>query len=543
MILLPRREPFGSEIIRQLKVLDVPVAGADRIRITEQIAVQDLIALGRFVLLPEDDLTLATVLRSPLVGISETALFDVSHAREGTLWRALQASEDEDLRAAADFLSECLARADFVPPFEFYAHVLTVRGGRLKLLERLGAEAGDAIEELLSLALSYERQNAPSLEGFLHWIERGGAEIKRDMERGRNEVRVMTVHGAKGLEADIVILPDTTRPASNAQKRHLLYGEDSVLFSVPDAIAPEAVKAAKRRADAEALNEHRRLLYVALTRAKERLYICGFETRRGVADQSWYALMEKAATELGVAVERGGESLRIYGDAADGKAAPPAMADLVETVLPDWALVPPAEEQERPRMVRPSLLGHAKAAPLSPLEREGKKFRRGVLIHAALARLPEIAPTQREKLARGYFLAREVPQADADEMTGEVLRVLDNSLFAPVFGADSQAEVALAAELDDLGGIRVNGRVDRLAVSGDEVLVLDFKTDRMVPQRQADVSTGYLAQMALYRAALRRIFVGKTIVCGLLWTAGPQLMRLEDGLLDAQIARLAHLDP
>ncbi len=543
MILLPRREPFGSEVIRQLKALNVPVAGADRIRMTEQIAVQDLIALGRFALLPDDDLTLATVLRSPLVGISETALFELSHARQGTLWRALQGCDDAALGEATAFLTECLARADFVPPFEFYAHVLTVRGGRLKLLGRLGAEAGDAIEELLSLALSYERQNAPSLEGFLHWIERGGAEIKRDMERGRNEVRVMTVHGAKGLEADIVILPDTTRPASNAQKRHLLYGEDSVLFSVPDAIAPEAVKAAKQQADAEALNEHRRLLYVALTRAKERLYICGFETRRGVADQSWYALMEKAATELGVAVERAGETVRVYGDAEDGKAVAPAHAAAPETVLPDWALRPPADEVERPRMVRPSLMGHARAAALSPLAKEGKKFRRGVLIHAALARLPEIAHARREAVARAYFLAREVPEADAAEMTGEILRVLDDPLFAPAFAPGSRAEVALAAELADFGGVRVNGRVDRLAVTPSEVLVLDFKTDRVVPARQGDVSTGYLAQMALYRAALRKIFANRTIVCGLLWTAGPVLMRLEDELLDAQITRLAHLDP
>jgi ATP-dependent helicase/nuclease subunit A len=385
-------------------------------------------------------------------------------------------------------------------------------------------------------------QNPPSLEGFLHWIERGGAEIKRDMERGRDEVRVMTVHGAKGLEADIVILPDTTRPASNAQKRQLLYANDGVLFSVPDAIAPQAVKGARQAANAEALNEHRRLLYVALTRAKERLYICGFENRNGVNDQSWYALMERAAEELGVPVERGGETVRVYGDAEDGVPKPAAGGGAVKVGVPDWARAAPKEERERPRVVRPSLIGDAKGLALSPLSKEGKKFKRGVLIHAALARLPEIAPAHRRDVARRFFLARDVSQGEADLLTAEILGVLDDPVFAAVFAPGSRAEVALAAELSQFGGIKVNGRVDRLAVCGDEVLVLDFKTDRAIPA-QEDVPAGYKAQMALYREALKKVFAGKRIVCGLLWTAGPSLMRLNDEGLDAQLGRLADLDP
>jgi ATP-dependent helicase/nuclease subunit A len=542
MILLPRREPFGSEIIRQLKAANVPVAGADRIRITEQIAVQDLIALGRFALLPEDDLTLATLLRSPFVGVSEDTLFELSHYRKGTLWRALQENADTALDGAREFLGECLARADFVPPYEFYAHVLTVRGMRLKLLARLGAEAADAIEEFLSLALTYEGLNPPSLEGFLHWIERGGAEIKRDMERGRDEVRVMTVHGAKGLEADIVILPDTTRAASNAQKQHLLYADDGVLFSVPDPIAPQAVKAAKRQANAEALNEHKRLLYVALTRAKERLYICGFENRKGVDPNSWYALMQRAADELGVAVERGGETIRVYGDAEDGTGGAAAAAEAAKLEIPPWATQPLRQEDERPRIVRPSLI-ETPPSPLSPLSKEGKRFQRGVLIHAVLARLPEIAPGSRAEVTRKFLLARDVPEAEVAGLTAEILAVLADPTFAAVFAKGSRAEVALAAELPGLGGIKVNGRVDRLAISDDEVLILDFKTDRTMPKNEADVARGYLAQMALYREALRRIFPGKKLVCGLLWTAGPRLMRLPDTALDTQLERLADLDP
>jgi ATP-dependent helicase/nuclease subunit A len=542
MILLPRREPFGSEIIRQLKAVGVPVAGADRIRITDQIAVKDLIALARFALLPEDDLTLATILRSPFVGIGEEQLFALSAGRNGTLWRSLQNNDEPAFEAAREFLSDCLSRADFAPPYEFFAHVLTVRGMRVKLLSRLGAEAADAIEEFLSLALAYEAQNPPSLEGFLHWIERGGAQIKRDMERGRDEVRVMTVHGAKGLEADIVILPDTTRPAANAQKRQLLYADGGVLFAMPDPVAPLAVKAAKQTADAEALNEHRRLLYVALTRAKERLYICGYENRKGIDPNSWYALMERAAQELGVAVVRSGETVRVYGDAEDGAAKTAAGPDAAAIAVPDWARRPARAEREQPRIVRPSLV-EPQAGALSPLSRQSRTMRRGLLIHALLARLPEIAPDARDEVARKFLHARGIAEEDAQALVTEILGVLDDRTFAPVFAKGSQAEVALAAELPAFGGIKVNGRVDRLAVSGDAVLVLDFKTDRTVPAAAADVSGGYLSQMALYREALKKVFGGKRIVSGLLWTAAPKLMRLPDGLLDARLVRLADLDP
>ena len=308
MILLPRREPFGSEVIRQLKLRDIPVAGADRVILTEQIAVMDLMALGRFTLLREDDLNLAALLRSPLCSLSEEELFELCHSRHGTVWQALDARKREAAyEQAHSFLSDMLARADTMPPFEFYSHALTGLGKKRDLIARLGPESADMIEEFLSLALAYERAHTPSLEGFLDWLARGDTEIKRDMERGRDEVRVMTVHGAKGLEADIVILPDTTTlpgAPSRKGKGHLLYHQGDVLFPVKDGEAPARILAARHAEEDEALREHRRLFYVALTRARERLYICGFENKRGVGEGSWYALAETAARALGREISR-----------------------------------------------------------------------------------------------------------------------------------------------------------------------------------------------------------------------------------------------
>jgi ATP-dependent helicase/nuclease subunit A len=540
MILLPRREPFGSAIIRELKQLGVPVAGADRIALTEQIAVMDLIALGRFVLLPEDNYALACALRSPFCNVSEEELFTLAYKREGTLWHELERRKDEtpSFAQAHDFLAAMRKGADFAPPYEFYAHVLTAREMRLKLLKRLGHEANDAIDEFLSLALAYEKDNTPSLEGFLHWIEQGGAEIKRDMERGRDEVRVMTVHGAKGLEADIVILPDTTRdPATLRAQGNLLYTDDGVLYPMAKDEAPPPVMAAKDEARRRMVEEHRRLLYVALTRARDRLYICGFETTKGIKPDSWYAMADRAARTLGREVERDGETILVIGDANETASEPAAAPPASPVSVPAWAKLPAAVERASPRLIRPSdAAGLEEPAVMSP--RDMKRFRRGLLVHALLARLPEIAEQDRRHIALKFLKARDAD--DAEAIADETLRILNDPLFAPAFAPGSRAEIGLVADLPELGeGARINGRIDRLAVTDGEVLIVDFKTNRPPPKTEADLSPVYRTQMALYRAAAAKIFPGKRIASALVWTEGPSLMRLSDALLDAETSRIA----
>jgi ATP-dependent helicase/nuclease subunit A len=550
MVLMPRREPFASELIRQLKRRGVPVAGADRIKLQKQIAVMDLVALGRFALLPEDNLNLAALLRSPLIGIDEEQLFALSSSRAGLLWRELAERRDElaSFGFAHEFLSECLMRADFAPPYEFYAHALAARGMRKRLLARLGAEANDAIDEFLSLALSYESLNTPSLEGFLHWIERGDAEIKRDMERGRDEVRVMTVHGAKGLEADIVILPDTTSlPDPPGKRGDLLYTDKGVIYPVTDSEAPAAVKVAKAAAAVEALKEHRRLLYVALTRAKDFLYVCGFENKNGVKPGSWYELAQRAAQSIGKSIVQGDATLRAIGDARLETAPPSATPEAVPIALPDWAVTVPGPEHATPRLIRPSdAAGLEEPGVISPAgPKAAARFRRGQLVHTLLARLPDVAPVSRRDIALAFLAARDVPRGEAVALADETLAVISDPRFAEAFAPTARAEVAIVADLPELGpGARASGRIDRLAVSQTEVSAVDFKTNRPPPQREEDVPALYRAQMALYRAALKKVFPGRRIACALIWTEGPRLMELSDTLLDAETAHIrARLDP
>ncbi|MCF8467948.1 MAG: UvrD-helicase domain-containing protein, partial [Sneathiella sp.] len=360
MILVQSRNAFFSHIVRALKLANIPVAGADRMVLTEQLAVMDLLALARFVLLPEDDLNLAVVLKSPFVGCDDNQLFELAYGRKDSLWRALRENKTglPIFSAARDFLGGQLNRADYVPVYEFFADILGRLRGREKLLTRLGQEAADPIEEFLSLALNYQRTEATSLQSFLHWIEAGAAEVKRDMEQGRDEVRVLTVHGSKGLQAPIVFLPDTCQ-ASKAQPS-IFWTEDELSLPLwPVRTANDDPLTARARATAKnrQLEEKKRLLYVALTRAEDRLYICGWEGKTKRPADCWYELIDPAFGEGVEEVElpwgevarrrSGGETAKDLPEEGETKIAP-------VLTLPDWINRAAPNEPTPPRPLAPS---------------------------------------------------------------------------------------------------------------------------------------------------------------------------------------------
>jgi ATP-dependent helicase/nuclease subunit A len=553
MVLVRRRNLFVGDLIAALKQRNVPVAGADRLVLTEQLAVQDLIALGRFLLLPEDDLNLATVLKGPLFGFSEDELFVLAHGRgRQTLWERMRrlATEDLLMRQAADRLSELRARADYVPPFELYAEILGGDGGRRAMLERLGPEAADPIEEFLALALAYEREHVPSLQGFLHWLVAGEIEVKRDFgERQRDEVRVLTVHGAKGLEAPIVFLPDTMQLPDWPPR--LLWSETGGLpLWSPRKVLDAPFYAAERAAfRARQMQEYRRLLYVALTRAQDRLYVCGWETKRPVLDPpswhalchaGWHGIAERVAfdTRPSIGEREGwsGTALRITGaqTSAPARDRPTAIARGAGP-LPRWAAMPPMPEPDPPKPLLPSRPSGPEPATLSPLAIAGRdRFKRGLLVHKLLQSLPELAVEQREMAAR-RFLALPVHGLAAEEQAEicrETLAVLADSAFAELWGSDAQAEVPVVGLI---GGHALSGQIDRLVVTPERVLIVDYKTVRPPPATEDEVPAVYLRQLATYQAALARIYPDRPVMCAFLWTEGPRLMPISPARLTAHL--------
>lgn len=564
MVLVRRRGDFARCLVRQLKARGVPVAGLDRLVLTEQPAVQDLLALCDALLLPGDDLTLATVMTSPLGGLDDDDLMALAVERQGSLWEALteRAGERPAWGQAHHLISSLLARVDYTTPHALLSEALGPLGGRARLYARLGPEAAEPVDELLSAALAYARNHPPSLQGFVHWLRQSGAEVKREAEGASGVVRVMTVHGAKGLQAPLVILPDTT--ALPPDDGPILWGEDRQTRRLVPLWAPRkefrCAAAARVRAEATArrIEEYNRLLYVGLTRAEDRLLVCGWQTRRPMPDGCWYRLVEAGFARLGAesvpfdAPEGPGDggwggSLLRY--ASPQIAVPEQAARSAQRLMaplppwagsaPDWRAAPSPPEPPRAESLAPSRPEGVEYGPvpgsdlpLAVRDALGRRFVRGQLIHGLLQHLPALPP-ERWAAAAHAHLDRPghgfEPEAVA-KMVDQTLAILRHPELKELFGPGSRAEAPLAGTV---GGAVVGGVVDRLAVLPDRVLVADFKTNR-APPASVDVAPPiYLRQMAAYRAVLGAIFPGRVVQCALVWTETAEVHVLADSVLQA----------
>jgi ATP-dependent helicase/nuclease subunit A len=570
LVLVRRRSGFVEDLVRALKSEEVPVSGVDRMVLTDQMVVMDLLALGEALILPEDDLTLASVLKSPLIGLDEDQLYAIAQGRSRgySLWRSLrEASQrgaaDPIYKTAYQTLRDLMEKADFLPPHELYAHILGPLDGRRKLLGRLGPDAEDPLDEFVQLTLAYDRGHPPSLQNFLHWIRSDDGQLKRDMDEGSNTVRVMTVHGSKGLEAPVVIMPDTRSLPKKPEGVLWDDGPNLMLWAPYANSRCEIVKDLHTaKADAEA-EEYRRLLYVGMTRAADHLIVCGWDGKNTAPADCWYNLVAPAVQALGEEVEDpflategpalGLSTTSLWRVQHQQTATPKkdknddhSKAEAASSPLPPWTRTAPSAEPSPPRPLAPSRIELPDPPPRSPLDHDTfhgladggdpqRRFRRGTLIHRLLQSLPDLPPNQRPAAAAA-FLARPVwalSTAQQHALTRETLAVMDEPAFRPLFGPGSLAEVPITGII---GGHVVSGQVDRLIVTDDSILVVDYKTNRPPPHEVEDVAPAYLLQMALYQAVLQTLYPERPVSCALLWTDGPRIMPLPTEIL------LTHLD-
>jgi ATP-dependent helicase/nuclease subunit A len=558
LVLVRRRGNLFDAVIQALKHAGIPVAGADRLKLTEHIAIIDLMNLADALLLPQDDLALAVVLKSPLFNVTEEELFTLARDRKGSLRDALtaHAAESSKFKGTLDRLAACERRFRTETPFAFYAWLLGGDNGRARILRRLGHEANDALDEFLELALSYEKKAPASLQGFVAWLRAADTEVKRDMEISRDEVRVMTVHGAKGLEAPVVIMADTTTSPSDTQRLRLIQlpqgnGGKVMVWAGRKADDPPAVAEARKAMLDETEHEYRRLLYVAMTRAADRLIIAGCMpgNRNSVREQSWYDLIAKglANSELELQeIQTPNGVVKRYSRA--GETATPADSAAEPTtsvpiVLPSWLQGAAPSEASAGSLLRPSDPvadgGHPVRTGESVLLR-AKALKRGTLVHRLLQSLPEIAAERRREAAVSY-LARNAdgwPEDERRALADRALALIADPRFAHAFAPDSRAEVSIAGRLERQGHppALVSGQIDRLVVTKREVLIVDYKTNHAPPATPAEAPSGYVRQLALYRAVLQKLYPQLPVRAALLWTETTELMEISATALDAQLA-------
>ncbi|MGL3212248.1 double-strand break repair helicase AddA [Bradyrhizobium sp. BR 1433] len=561
LILVRRRGNAFDAVIQALKHAGIPVAGADRLKLTEHIAIIDLMNLADALLLPQDDLALAVALKSPLFGLDDDDLFKLAYQRRGSLREALaaQAPTGERFAAALRRLEQCERRFTQETPFAFYAWLLGGDGGRARILRRLGHEANDALDEFLELALSYERKAPASLQGFVAWLRAADTEVKRDMEISRDEVRVMTVHGAKGLEASVVFLVDTTTSPSDTQRLRLIHlpqgnaapnAPGVVVWAGKKAEDPPGVAEARKAMLGDTEDEYRRLLYVAMTRAADRLIVggCMPGNMNTVRKSSWYDLITKGLANSGLKLEEletpGGKVMRYSrpDDVADLTGAT-ASAAAVPIALPSWLRAAAAPEASAASMLRPSDPADGDSHPIRTGESvllRARALQRGTLVHRLLQSLPDVALERRRAAALGY-LARNADGWSEQEqvaLADQVLGLIADPRFAAVFAPGSRAEVSIVGRLERPGQPKalVSGQIDRLVVTPTDVLIVDFKTNHVPPRTAAEAPRGYVRQLALYRAVLARLYPQLPVRAALLWTETTEIMEISASALDAALA-------
>ena len=553
LILVRRRNGFFDAIIRALKDAQIPVAGADRLNLTQHIAIQDLLALGRVCLLPEDDLSLACVLKSPLIGFDDDDLIALAPNRAGSLWAALGDSAVAHHREAAQTLAAWRGWAVELAPFAFYMRVLGKSGGRKNMEARLGSEALDAMDEFLRIALEHEKLDAPSLTLFLDGLQDADLSIKRDMEAAGAAVRVMTVHAAKGLESKIVFLPDTCALPVTSMDSKLVALDDSdvpvIVWAQSKSADPHDVLAVKAERTERGLEEYRRLLYVALTRAEEQLYISGYHGSRGRSAGCWHEMIETTLFEGAHAVPADWDAEeRVYRRIHEGRMAPqmsaPSPLAAVEPPAPDWLWRAALAEAPVLPPLRPS--SSLAAADQQDSNREAPSSQadiartRGKLMHLLLQFLPDIPQHLRVESAQRFMGARGgvLDAPEQERLISEAMGVLNTPSLAALFGPSSRAEVAVAGQIMRADGVTLDviGQIDRLVETNEAILIADYKTGAACTL--ADVPESYIRQCALYRAVLEPLWPNKPVRAVLIWTQAARVLEIPTATLDAAIAAI-----
>ena len=545
LILVRSRGALFHEILKACKALSLPIAGADKLKVMAELAVKDLRALLSFLATPEDSLSLASALRSPLFGLDEQAIFDLAHRRKSPhLWEELRRRK-EDFPAVLDVLDDLRAQLDFLRPYDLLERILIRHMGRQRLIGRLGEEAEDGIDALLNQALAYEQTDIPSLTGFLHWMETDEIEIKRTVDSAGARIRVMTIHGAKGLEAPIVILPDTHKKASQSGKETFVLADGAVHWRGSDKTRAAYQRTALEQAREAEDEERDRLLYVALTRAERWLVVAA----AGTADksgESWHDRISATLETVGANPQRfefndEGPDTGLRLDHATWphpvtSIAPPQIAEQVK--LPTLFATPAPPLAPTTEAKSPSDLGGAKALPGADGDLSDVAKERGTLIHLLLETLPVLPPADRRDAA--HALIRDHPLED--EMIAEALTVLCSPELGWVFSETALAEVPVTATVDALPDTPLHGIIDRLIVTDDLIKAVDFKTNRTVPASEADIPEGLLRQMGAYHAMLAEIYPNREVETGILWTRSATYMPLSEKCVTQALVRARHLD-
>lgn len=527
LILVRKRSGLFNPLLRALKShpKNIPIAGSDRLTLNDELAVKDIKSLLSFLSLQDDDLALAEILKSPIFGWTERDLYRLAHGRTTvTLWRALF-ERREEWPETVEILDDLRGKADFLRPYEVIERVLIRHNGRKKFLARLGKEAEDGIDALLQQAQIYETTETPSLTGFVAWLETQNIKLKRVLDEQSNLVRVMSSHGSKGLEAPIVILPDTMRQDRERQDTYVEIGPEKMVWKSASSERSTAMSAGLESIQGRDAEEENRLLYVAMTRAESWLVVGGAGKDTG----HWHQMVRKGLEAMKADEHDFGftKGLRHqHGDwpARNTKSPTPSLTPITK---PTWLTEDALRPSKKSAYLSPSDLGGAKALQGEENGRDSEAaMRYGRQLHKLIEILPEIL-VENWKEHSHFILSQEedsVLESELPDLLQEASGVINNSYNWDIFGENSLAEVPFFATLNDAKQQNISGIIDRMIVTKDTVQIVDFKSNCVIPDHVNLVPEGVLRQLGAYALAAQQIFPNHTVEVGVLWTRTALLM-------------------
>ncbi len=526
LILVQRRNSFVEEVVRACKTVGVSIAGVDKIKLSDQIAIKDLIAAAKFALLPQDDLNLACLLKSPLFNLDDNDLFNLCFNRKNdSLWYRIKNSPFQTTFNTLEEMQKiCLKHR----PFEFFSYILNVLKGREKFISRLGYDCEDAIDEFMNLCLDFEKDHIPSIQIFIDWISKGNVEIKRDLEQNDSDaVRLMTVHGSKGLQAPIVILPDTVHIKNIKQEARWFEKDDILFYPLGKENYEQNCKDLNDIEKQKSLDEYHRLLYVALTRAEDCLYICGYKKKNNPNDESWYEICKKALSSISNTLPNKTMVYETPQQIIPKNINNETPSSSFNPTVPTW-LNQTANNIASTKTLTPSHQDENNIAYLSPLKQNNNEnlYSRGRIIHKLLQFLPSNKSTDKKILIDRFLNHHGLSfsQTEKEKIKNEVINLISNKNLAPLFSQNSQAEVSLMGQIDD---VIISGQIDRLVITKDKVMIIDYKTNRPAAQKIEDVPNTYIKQMQAYRKLVSKLYPTKKIETYILWTNTTTVMKIE----------------
>ena len=526
LILIQRRNSFAEEMVRACKNANVNITGIDKINLNEQIVVMDLMSAARFVLLPDDDLNLCCLLKSPLFGHNDDDLFQLCYQRgNNSVWQQLQ--QNPSFASTCLILQNLYAMSGNIRPFEFFSYILNNLQGRRKFIARLSMECEDALDEFINLTLSFEQERIPTLQTFVEWMDSDDMEIKRSLEQNNiDAVRLMTVHGSKGLQAPVVILPDTVRFKTAKQEAGWQKDDNSLLYPLGKDYYDEKCIQLQNKQQNSIIEEYNRLLYVALTRAGEQLFICGYTGKNSPNENSWYEICKQSLSKISNADSSGNFVYDIK------SLTPLTSAPKIDNISPSpvaapWIKHNPKTETPLSKPLTPSHLDEQNISALSPLSstNNAKLYARGNLIHKLLQFLPARNSSEREKIIRTYINKQgtDFSPQEQEQIIGEVLRLVNSPQFSDIFSHNCLSEVSVMGKVDNRV---ISGQIDRLVILPKEIMIIDYKTNRPAAKSLADVPLSYIKQIKAYKKLISEIYPDKKITTCILWTNTAQMMEI-----------------